>query len=223
MSNKIIVFGTGSGRCGTASLAALLHQCKDSLVGHEIIPHLHWEVDDNNWGYFQRRLNWFNNHPTTLTGDVFSVYLPYLEKMEESNLDYNWYGIILKRNKKDTVESFVDITGTRNNWEKNKIHNPMYVKSFPKYETTIVGTDNYSKAEALGMYWEEYYDRAEKLADKSERIKIYPIDILNSREGQGSIFDFIGLSRELRVYQKDCKYNSRQDYKARRFNAITMP
>lgn len=219
--DKIIILGAGSGRCGTASLAMLFHNCQNSLVGHEIIPHLHWDIDDNNWGYFQRRLNWFNKHNTIVTGDVFSVYLPYLEKLADSDLDFNWYGVILKRDKKETVESFVDITGTRNNWQKNKVHNPMYVNSFPKYETTIVGTSNDEKAKALGMYWEEYYDRAEKLADKSDRVKIFPMNALN--DNQKGIFDFANIPQELRVYTKDCKYNSRQDYKARRFNAITMP
>lgn len=192
----MVVFGAGSGRCGTASLSVLLGNCRNSYVTHETIPHLHW--DDVKYEFFKRRLRKFDDSDYKIRGDIASVYLPYLDKLADEETDCDWKGVILKRDKRETVESFMRITGPRNNWQKKGPYNPMFWMFFPKYP------DKWSKVEALKEYWEDYYELADRVANKTERVKIFPTDALNSKKGQKSIFRHLGIRGKITL---PCKHN----------------
>ena len=47
--NKKIIFGLGTGRCGTMSLSKLLSHQKNSIISHELggLPWLSWKKDKN--------------------------------------------------------------------------------------------------------------------------------------------------------------------------------
>ena len=44
--------------------------------------------------------------------------------------------------------------------------------------------------------WEDYYETCEWLEDVTDFVKVFDIDVLNSKEGQQEIFDFLGIDGE---------------------------
>ena len=71
-----MIFGLGTGRCGTQSLSYLLNQQKEHKVGHEFLAHnlehgpLPWEYDED---LIIKRLDTLKEHG--FTGDV-ALYFP---------------------------------------------------------------------------------------------------------------------------------------------------
>lgn len=179
----MIVLGAGTGRCGTQSLAILLNGCKNAFVTHEKKPMLPWGTNS----YFERRLRKMQNSDFSIVGDVASTYLPYMEKYD------GFKKIVLKRDKQETVDSFMRHSGPRNNWQKRGLSHPQWFKIFPVY------SDELSKEEAIAKYWEEYYERAEEVAE------VFPLEALNSEEGQDKIFDYLEIQGE---YTLPCRYNA---------------
>lgn len=200
-----IILGCGSGRCGTASLSVVLSNCRACYVTHELLPHLHWEVTDSTWDYFKRRLRNMRRRGDQFVGDVASVYLPYLERMWKLNDIYDWRGIILKRNREEVVQSFMRITGPRNNWQDRGLANPMFEMFFPKY------SDRWTKEAALRQYWEDYYNRVEALIKDCDYVRVFPVDDLNTKEGQHKIFEFLEIPKKNRVVTLPCRYNVSND------------
>jgi len=178
--NKLI-FGLGTGRCGSTSLANLLG------LDHEGDPKLPWAFSqyalDNKLGYLlflEKR------------GDVGMYYLPYVEAILRIFPKAKF--VCLKRDRDETVESFKKKIGRRNHW---LVHNGNgweldlnWDDKYPKY-------DLLNRDEAIGRYWDEYYTEAERLqSEHPSRFEIFPIETLNSKKGQDSIFDFIGERME---------------------------
>jgi len=173
----MIIVGAGTGRCGTKSLAVLLG------VTHEMKPILSWKGDE----YFERRLEKWKQQDGVV-GDIASVYLPYMEKYD------GFKKIILKRDKQDTVDSFMRHSGSFNNWQETGATRPFYGRFFPNY------SDELSKREALEKYWEDYYERAEQVAE------VFPLETLNSEEGQDKVFSYLEIPNH--THTIPCKYNS---------------
>ncbi len=181
----MIVIGAGTGRCGTKSLSILLDNCKDSAVTHESPPILPWSVSER----FESRLETMQESDHAIVGDVASSYLPYMEEYD------GFKKIVLKRDKQETVDSFMRHSGPRNNWQERGYTDPKWFDFFPTY------SDDLTKKEALEQYWEDYYERAEEVA------KVFPLETLNSEEGQDNIFNYLKIPKELRNYTLPCKYN----------------
>jgi len=195
----MIVIGMGSGRSGTKSLAKLLDEQDNAKVTHEYGEPLHWDLNQLHWQLWEDRLKkWVNtwvdidSEGPIITGDVASWYLPYIEKTvrAELKLKYKVNVIVLKRDKDDVVESFDEWTGQGNRWQEKGGDWPEYDHAFPTYP------DELSKREAIGQYWEDYYETCEWLEDVTDFVKVFDIDMLNSKEGQQEIFDFLGIDGE---------------------------
>lgn len=176
-----MIVGVGTGRCGTTSLARLLDAQRGLRVTHE---RYQWRVPWNG------PAEWADRLIREAGGDVAFYWLPLLEyiwgEAPETKV------ICMRRDRAETVRSYMRWTEGRNHWmdhEGEQWDRCRWDHAYPSYEAA-------SKEEALGMYWDEYYDRAEALqAGKPERFRIFELGAMNSRTGVREILDFAGVPR----------------------------
>lgn len=181
----MLVFGLGTGRSGSYSLASFLDAQIDSEVSHENFwcP---WEYDDFS---MNATLQTMYHRNKGLVGDVACYLLPYVEKIIEKDSDVKF--ICIKRGKEETVNSWLKHSGKINHWTKNSndINGLTFV--FPKYDLP--------KKEALEKYWDDYYAWSGYLEQEfPDNMRVLDIDALSSQKGQDSILGFLGV--EDRVY-----------------------
>lgn len=213
-TKKRMVIGLGTGRSGTSSLARFLDAQHDSYFVHESAynqksllrytagKYLPWDTDGvrfNEWyqGLFQASGN------TTYFGDVCASLLTYVPIILEREPSARF--VCIKRNKKDTVDSFLAMTSGINYWDENNTFKEVdfWGRMFP----TIAAT---SKREAIEKYWDLYYSTAEKLQIQyPNSIRIFAIESLNSKEGRQEILDFIGYPEGNRKLDGDFHVNKR--------------
>ena len=118
-SDKTIVIGLGSGRCGTLAFSNLLNQQANTDISHEWNKCLGLDWERASKEKTKIRLRHLTNRNAKFVGDVALWYLPYVEFLVQ-NHDVKIIG--LKRVKNDTVESF-------KNWFGRLNHFPWMIKN----------------------------------------------------------------------------------------------
>ena len=182
-----VIIGCGTGRCGTVSLAVLLQAQEGVYATHERDPVLPWRIDLR---LFSIRLAQFRQCDEPFVADVAFYYLPYIPYLLREFSDLRV--IVLRRDKKETVRSFLAKLGRRHHFleapqEWGYQADPKWDPCFPKYPPMDLEA-------ALHLYWEEYYWIADEYARKwPENIRIFEIDALNSERGQCEILKFTGI------------------------------
>lgn len=175
------VIGTGTGRCGTQSLAKLLDKCQYFRCTHERFPHMPYEFDTD---IYER---WKQTFTSPNQGDVALYHGWHLERYAQDFPDAKF--IVMRRNKDDVVESFLSLTeGTRNHW-----HDPVddgWDTRFPTY-------NHLSKAEAIAQYWEDYYAHIKSL---DIPILMVELEEFNSKKTHKEIFDWCEIPEKDRWY-----------------------
>lgn len=152
MKAKKIIFGLGTGRCGTMSLSHLLSFQKNANITHELggKPYLPWEKDMDKFSLFIKEIQ---NRSDVFIGDVSFYCLPYWEDIV--NMGYDCYFIILKRDKEATIESYLKKTQGQNPFS---VHDGTvwsyydWDKCYPKFTSS-------SKKEAIEKYYDFYYEK----------------------------------------------------------------
>lgn len=207
--SRTILIGMGSGRCGTKTLARLLDKQPAAQVTHEQAPLLDW-YSSHYKSRAEARLNrLLDKRKAPFVGDVASFYLPYarsiLQQFPNARL------ICLKRERAATIKSFcrwVDRVHPlkTDHWSENPqagfFHEPNWTRIFPKYQ---VG----DRAERIGLYWDEYYQRAEELSSEFEdRFRIVETETLSSTKSQAEILEFCGFAKNHHVVEEDAKANA---------------
>lgn len=199
-----VFLGIGTGRCGTVSLAKLLDKQPGVVCTHEERPLLPWYFnweDEAHWEAFHVHVARFKQAGAGLVGDVAFYWLPYLHEMFSTfpNLKV----ICLKRDRQETIRSYMRKTEGRNHWmihdgrkwRLDSVWDPCY----PKYHVE-------TKEEAIGRYWDEYYRAVEGWArHRPEQVRVWDVDVLNSKRGQDEIFEFLGLKEHVHVLP--CRFN----------------
>ena len=209
---KKMVFGLGTGRCGTVSLTALLNLQKGFKAEHEklITP---WEV---NYDYMNRTIRIIQAYEAEVVCDVSFWHLPYVDYIMTKFSGVKF--VCLKRDKEVTVKSYdkktgynpVNGLGERNHWTaRNSIHwiedkwrlDPVYDKCYPKYDLP--------RLEGIAQYWEDYYAMAEVMVNSyPKNFRIYDsLEVLNDAEVQRHMLDFIGVSISDMVIETNIKKN----------------
>lgn len=195
-----MIFGIGTGRCGTVSLCGLLNNQKSSNFTHEERPLIPWNGSGRN---VDDRIKKILSRKGDYVGDVAFFYLPYVEYI----LD-NYPGtkiICLKREKEEVVKSYLKKTRGRNHWVDHGglIWNHCeWDKCYPKY-------NNFIKRNAIKNYWDDYYRKVEDLISKYSR-SIMITDMyhaLNTKAGVIEMLDFIGIEERHSIIKKDIKEN----------------
>lgn len=154
-----------------------------------------------------------------MMGDIAYYYLSYVDDILAVNQQVRF--VCIRRDREQTVESWLVkaainrwpslwladrlkswITRTpfhtsRNFWQQHDgtryLADPVWDSTFPKFQAADM-------REAIGKYWDFYYAEAEQLAKRySRHFRIFPIEAMSSREGQGDILDFIGVAESERV------------------------
>ena len=182
---KRLIFGLGTGRCGTVSLQKFLNFQKNTKISHEAIVSP-WVFNQH---YLDQLVNHIQQYAALYVGDVAFYYLNYVEQILKIYPDAKF--ICLQRNKQETVKSYLAWTSDKQHWthRNSKQWKPgkedKYDDSYPKYMMP--------KQEAINAYWDDYYRHAYYLQRQyPQNFKTYSTDQLNSREGQIEILSFIG-------------------------------
>lgn len=202
-----VILGIGTGRCGTVSLARLLDAQPGVICTHEDQPYLPWHFNWENeadWEAFHIHVARFRQKQSKakMVGDVAFYWLPYLHEMLSSFPGLKV--ICLKRDRDETIASYMKKTRGRNHWMPHDGSqwrlDPTWDPCYPKYP------DAQTKEEAIGRYWDDYYRTAERWAQHwPDQVRIFDMDVLNSEEGQDQIFDFLGLKEH--VHMLPCRFN----------------
>ncbi|HJP01578.1 MAG TPA: glycosyltransferase, partial [Planctomycetota bacterium] len=196
-----IVFGLGTGRCGTKSLAFLLDSQSGADVTHERNQHgVAWKGGEL---AVDEALAWCRGADGhTVVGDVGFYYLPYVEYILEREPDAKF--VCLQRDCGETVRSYLSNTEGRNHWmhhDGSEWQPDRWDQCYPKYDVA-------AKREALERYWHEYYDTANELARQYDgALRVFPITTLSTEQGQREILDFVGVPAAGQQTQSDLVMN----------------
>ena len=181
-----LVFGLGTGGCGSRSLATLLNTQFTAYCSHELMPHLPWIPDKSLVEFKIAQLKKRHRSPSC---DVAFYYLPYVETIWESCSTARF--VCLKRNMDECVTSLagkmkrIKCNSYQTiNQDEMRIH-PALAELLPKYD------DEPTMLSAIRRYYMEYYREADRL--ESERFRIFRTEALNSEEGVSDILRFVGI------------------------------
>jgi len=209
MSDKQVVFGLGTGRCGTVTLAGLLSAQPDAEVSHERPgAALTWSGGE---AVLDALLDELAASPRRLVGDVGFYYLPYVERIAERFPRARFVG--LRRARAATVASYLHKAGDRNHWMRHdgrRWQADRWDACYPKYDAE-------SLEQALGLYWEDYYRRFEHWQQRRpEAFRLFGVEALNDEAGQRGILDFVGVPCEEQVLDVGLRLNDRSVTQVRR-------
>lgn len=199
--SRVVVFGLGTGRCGTSSLASLLDAQAGAYVTHEMSPILPWNVDAE---AVESRVNALVDRGVDISGDVSSTYLPHVETILSVFPSAKF--VCLERPKAEVVESFSAKTGQRNHWMNHDgrewTPDPVWDPAFPKFAAK-------GKREAIEQYWDHYFAESRRLEREfPEAFRVFDLHRdLNSEDGVTSILDFVGVPNGARRVKPGIREN----------------
>lgn len=187
---KQVIFGLGTGRCGTGSLTAVLNLQTGVKVSHELDAKmlLPWEVNEAKFNSYCNNIE-RRAHP--IVGDVAFWLLPYVPLIRRRFPDCKF--VILHRDKNETVMSYEKKTIGRNHWNAHDGSNwalNMWDICFPKYDSS-------SKSECIAQYYDEYYQTCRKILPDALWLCV---DDLNDETITTEMLTFCGISDP--VYSK---------------------
>jgi len=182
------ILGLGTGRCGTASLAALLDAQDGATVTHEEAPPIPWEPSGEEVG---RAVRWLKAQDGRLVGDVAHSWIGLLPHIAGRSVRC----IGLWRPVEDTVQSFLRHMPA----DYIQTDGPKGAKQFPTYDLPA--------EEGWTRYVETYQLRLKALALNGV-VSLYPIDALNSEVGQKAILGSARVPEGEHVYLNNCHHNA---------------
>jgi hypothetical protein len=195
--------GTGTGRCGTMSLANILGVTPRSDVTHERFHPLWYGGPAQ--PAFEEAVRWFKKYDERenhLIGDVSSFWLPHIANLKAEIPDLRV--VCLHRDKDQVVESFLKwLAGLSNLRPVDMfvlVQDPilkLYINLFP----TI---DHLTAKQA----WEVYWDLCEKIMAEIEPPVLHmDMEDLNDNEALDQVHAFLGVNPEDRIKPLRRRYN----------------
>lgn len=178
------MIGLGTGRCGTASLARLLGSAAECHATHEmdrIMTHMSWDFTP--FG-IERALDLLESREAAVACDIAFYYLPCVEYIAAARPDATF--VCMRRGREETVESYMAKTPGRDHWRHGGGRPDPWDRMYPKFDLG-------SKREAIGAYWDMYYERTASLESSGVRIRTFDVADLNDEDGARSIMEFAGL------------------------------
>ena len=183
---KNLIFGIGSGRCGTTSLSSILNDQSGANVTHEMSGkiRLPWEFDEKR---IEAYLDSISKREEQIVGDVSFYlinYMPYI-----INRFPNCKIVALKRNKEETIDSMMRKTLGLNHWVSNPQRFSPFDECFPKFDYCL------NKRDRISMYYDLYYD----LVDKIENNRIFHLEtiMLNNKASLKELFTFCEIDNPI--------------------------
>lgn len=196
-----LLLGLGTGRCGTLWLHDFLQQQVESgNITTEAVK-FGWYYSDEIEIIDEPIFSWYHDEGK-FVGDVGSYTLPHVEAI--SKYFDNIKLLVLKRNRKDTIDSWMRwISPKHNYWVPHTMglwEDDGYDKVFPKFDLEAS-----SKEIAIGSYYDVYYDTCKMLEKKFNLLWIKTED-LEERKTQETILEFCGFDKKLWKFDK-CRKN----------------
>lgn len=189
VSRSGLIFGMGTGRCGTVTLSKLLASqpgCNATSFLHETRPILPWEsahtsdVASTRLSAIRQRLRCTGGK----AGDVALFYLAYARDMLE--IDPHIRFIVLQRARDEVVRSYVQKQLRCNLWSAcpNKTCRPGDIKwlpAFPKYPCLT----NSTIADGVRQYYDDYESKVAGLTrDFPLNVRVYESPAIFSDESR---------------------------------------
>jgi len=196
---KRFIFGLGTGRCGTVSLSRLLDMQEGFAVSHEIVGGPLWEF---NAGYIDLLMDRLFTYDGLVAGDVAYHLIPYVESLIERFRDSRF--ICLRRDREATIRSFrMKLSGRGHPWQIG-IRNKQRSGWIGQFITANIP----DFTEVIGRYWIEYNDCADEFQRRyPDRFRIWPMEALNTRAGQGEILSFAGVPEGKMMFDIGLRHN----------------
>ncbi len=196
---RSLIIGLGTGRCGTQSLARLLSLQKHYKVKHELGKPLPWAFSLFAIEKKVEELKCYN-------GDIAFYYLNYVRYLKKNYPNIKF--VCLKRDRNETIESYLIKSEDRNNWlnhnETQWKKSPVFYNSYPKYNVQ-------TKREALEQYYDDYYKQAEIFAFEFPGLfKVFPMQYLNTDKGVTQILSHCGFTLKEMILNTDCHFNKNE-------------
>lgn len=196
-----LLLGLGTGRCGTLWLHDFLQQQVESgKITNEAVK-FGWYYSEEIEIIDEPIFTWYHDKGK-FVGDVGSYTLPHVESISKYFDDVKL--LVLKRNRKDTVDSWMRWVASRHNyWVPHTMgiwEDDGYDKVFPKFDL-----ENHPKEIAIGSYYDVYYDTCKMLEKKFNLLWIKTED-LELRKTQEMILEFCGFDKKLWNFDK-CRKN----------------
>ena len=210
--DKQCIFGLGTGRCGTKSLAQLLNNQDNTICVHEgrffspffkdklfkddkVALRLPW--DSKNPNLLKRVLMTMLNTNKKYVGDVAFYYLPYVETLL-SLLPHVKF-IALKREKEKMIESFMKKT-RHNLW--SDLYKPSkgdVVKEYRDWAPLMPKYPYADRRKCLDIYWEKYYEEVDRLVNKyPDQMRVYQMEeLLNDANKITELLDWLGYQKKI--------------------------
>lgn len=193
--NKKIVFGLGTGRCGTMSLSELLSHQKNSIISHELggLPWLSWKKDKNKFTFFMNKVL---DRRCSFVGDVSFYSLPYWKEILNLGLETKF--VIIKRDKKETIDSYMKKTINQNPFMS---HDGTVWRHY-EWDHCYPKMLSENKERAISMYYDYYYEMCKEIPNELA----YWIDTkdLNNKEASLDLLNWCGFEKpEFMIMKKN--------------------
>lgn len=203
-----VMFGLGTGRCGTATLAALIQLQAGGSGGHERLGHrVAWSGGEREIDVVSRMLEDELAAGARLVGEVGFYYLPYLTRLRARFPAARF--IVLQRERAATIASFLDKTVDKSNhWAPTPrfARHARWSRCFPTYPAGL------DKAKAIGRYWDEYYAATATLERAEPRVFMtVGTERLGEVATQHAILEFLGRPAAERVVDAGLQRNRAGD------------
>jgi hypothetical protein len=189
-----IILGMGAGQCGLPLLAQILSHQPDSLVTHEQLPWLPWEVRPNGPGIRERLTRIAATATTRRAGDVAAFYLPYIS--EAVDFQPSIRIVCLQRPREEIIVEFSrsldqSMRLPTDHWAREPApgwhHDPFATPTFPQYDTT-------ERTAGIGRYWDDYYTAAERLARRfPDNVRVWDTSVLTDESGVREVLSWAGI------------------------------
>lgn len=189
MSFPRTIIGLGTGRSGTWSLTKLLDAQHGVKAYHEggFLP---WDANLTDMWRLLHKF-WYFTEGRPITAAIAFFWLNYVSEL--TSYLFNPKFICIKRNRKETVESFEHIMHEFNFWtDPNSKHwDDKYRTNkdsvlFPKFDKP--------RRKALEAYWNYYYNTAGYWQNRMpDTFRVFPIESLNNEKGVREILEFAGF------------------------------
>jgi hypothetical protein len=204
------IFGLGSGRCGTGSLAKLLDKQPGIWAQHEgeFCP---WEKELV--AFYQSLIRLVSKSTEMRIANVAFYWKNYLSEIFRDLNDPKI--IVLQRKREEVIESFASMYHGKNHWSdpfgknfdgKNPGITPLGAM-WPKYDL--------SKKDAIGQYWDEYYQGIDFWMNKfpENMIIVQMKDLFHKEETQREILRFLEIPESEMVIDTEIWEHKRREQK----------
>lgn len=194
-----LVFGMGTGRCGTVSLSELLDLQVDTIATHEAGPIPVWSTDHTeailHCGDIALR-------DAKVSVDVAWHYICHCLAILDCYPDSKF--ICLERNRTDyLISAYRKIQADVNPFQN---HDGTKWMLFPDFERGVPKFNKCSRDETLQRYYDFYVLKSARLAKRyPDSIRVWPTDVLNDAVGLEEMLRWAGF--ELPVVRTNIREN----------------